>query len=133
MYEVTVIYDDKMEDTIICESKPTFDVDGGFVFVNCGKGQSLSLNVDNLFKVKVKYPIPTVMPNFKHSIDINYNTDTEDVELLFTPSTVDVSIEGEDDGFTPVILVKECDNVFRVINSTFLKSIKVTNYSEKDK
>ena len=133
MYEVTVIYDDKNEDTIICESKPTFDVDGGFVFVECGKGQSLSLNIDNFTKLKVKYPLPTVMPAFKYSININYDTETEDVELLFSPSTVDVSIEGEDDGYTPVILVKEGENVCRVINSTYLKSIKVTTYSEKDK
>ena len=132
-YEVTVIYYDKTEDTMICTSKPDVDVEGGFVFIDGGAGQSLGFGVETFLKVKVKYPLPTVMPDLKYSINLNYNTETEDVELLFSPTTVYVSMDGEDDRFDPIVVVKEGDNIVRLINSAYLKSIKVASYSEKDK
>jgi len=133
MYEVTVIYYDKTEDSMICTSKPDIDVEGGFVFIDGGAGQSLGFNIETFLKVKVKNPLPTVMPDMKYSINLNYNTETDDVELLFSPSIVYVSMEGEDDRYDPIIVVKEGDRIVRLLNSTYLKSIKVASYSEKDK
>ena len=124
MYEVTVIYYDKTEDSMICTSKPDIDVEGGFVFIDGGAGQSLGFNIETFLKVKVKNPLPTVMPDMKYSINLNYNTETDDVELLFSPSIVYVSMEGEDDRYDPIIVVKEGDRIVRLLNSTYLKSIK---------
>jgi hypothetical protein len=135
MYEVNVTYCGKDEsDTILCESRPVLEsVAGGYLFLDCGKGQSLTLNVDNFVKITIKYPLPDRIPPLKYAIDIHYDTETEDVEMFFAANSVDVSIEGEDDGYEPVLVVKESDNIIRIINGSQLRSIKVSSYSEESK
>jgi hypothetical protein len=135
MYEVNVTYCGKNEsDTILCESRPVLEsVAGGYLFLDCGKGQSLTLNVDNFVKIAIKYPLPDRIPPLKYAIDIHYDTETEDVEMFFAANSVDVSIEGEDDGYEPVLVVKESDNIIRIINGSQLRSIKVSSYSEESK
>lgn len=135
MYEVNVTYCGKDEsDTILCESRPVLEsVAGGYLFLDCGKGQSLTLNVDNFVKIAIKYPLPDRIPPLKYAIDIHYDTETEDVEMFFAANSVDVSIEGEDDGYEPVLVVKESDNIIRIINGSQLRSIKVSSYSEESK
>jgi hypothetical protein len=53
--------------------------------------------------------------------------------MFFAANSVDVSIEGEDDGYEPVLVVKESDNIIRIINGSQLRSIKVSSYSEESK
>lgn len=131
MYEVFISYTENGEDTLICESKPSASVKGGILFLDCGKGQKFAINISTLLYVKIKYPLPERVPEIKYAVDIHYHTETEDVELLFSPSTINVSVDGHNDMFTPVVYVKESDNIIRVINSTYLRNIKVKSYSEK--
>ena len=135
MFEVNVTYCGKNEtDTILCESRPTIEtVAGGHLFLDCGKGQSLTLNVDTFVKVAIKYPLPDRIPPLKYALDIHYDTETEDVEMLFASNTVDVSLDGEEDGYDPVLVVKDGDNIVRIINGNQLRSIKVSSYSEENK
>jgi hypothetical protein len=133
MYEVSVFYADGVSEEILCESKPSVEVCGGYIFLDCGRGQSLTMSIDTLFYVKVKYPLPEKMPAFKYAIDIHYHTNKDNVELLFTPSTVYVDMDGEEDGYVPVITVKEGDNLIRLINGEYLRSVKVNTYSEGSK
>ena len=118
MYEVVVTYqNDKNADTLLCESKPSAEFTGKFVILNCGKGQQFTFNVDTILKAAIKYPLPDRIPSLKYAVDIHYNTSSDDVELLFSPSTVDVDVKGE------IVLVKEGDNVIRIINGSFNKLI----------
>jgi hypothetical protein len=131
MYEVKVDYIGKEEDTLICDSKPGLDVESGFIFLNCGKGQSLTLNIDDVVKISIKYPLPDKVPAFKWAADIHYTTDNEDVELLFSSSEIHVDVEESGELSPSIITVKEGDNIIRVINSVCLRSVKVNTYSEK--
>jgi hypothetical protein len=130
MYEVIVTYD-KVDtgsvDTLLCESKPSIDIDSGYLMLNCGKGQLFSLNIDTFMKVVIKYPLPSQIPTFKYAVDIHYNTDTEDVELLFSSNSISVDAKGDD---KKVVFVKDGDNIIRVINGEKLRSVKVSSYSE---
>lgn len=130
MYEVKVTYIGRIEDTLICESKPSLDVESGFIFLNCGKGQSLALNIDDVVKVAIKYPLPDKVPTFKYAVDIHYSTENDDVELLFSASEVHVDVEGCAN-YSSVITVSLGDNLVRIINSYCLRSVKVNTYSEK--
>ena len=124
MYEVVVTYqNEKNADTLLCDSKPSAEFTGKFVILNCGKGQQFSFNVDTFFKAAIKYPLPDKIPSLKYAVDIHYN---EDVELLFSPNTVDVDVKGE------IVLVKEGDNVIRIINGSLLRSVKVSAYTEEN-
>lgn len=133
MYELTVFYTDGTSDALLCDSKPSVDVCGGYVFLECGKGQSLTLNLETLFYVKVKHPLPDKVPDFKYAIDIHYKSEKDNIELLFSSSTIYVDCDGEGDGYMPVIIVKEGDNMVRLINGEYLRSIKVNSYSEGSK
>jgi len=133
MYEVSLVFVDNNTDTMLCESKPSINVVGGFVLLDCGKGQKLALSIDTLIYAKIKYPLPENVPDFKYSVDIHYHTDKENVELLFSPSSIGLDVVGEDEGYTPVLVVKENDNPIRIINSEFLRSVKVNTYSEQSK
>jgi hypothetical protein len=130
MFEVEATYVDESVDTVLCESKPSLSTDKGFVFLDCGKGQKLAANIESLVCIKISYPLPDSVPLFKYQVDIHYDTQEESVELLFSSSNYYVATDG-DDGFTPVVLVKEGDNVIRIINSEYLRSIKVNAHSEK--
>ena len=129
MYELTVVYFDKKEDTILCTSQPSYEIENGYLFLDCGSGQSLTLNIETFLKVRIKPPLPTNVPAFHYSIDIQYSLVTDDVELLFSSHDVDVSTHGDDYG--RIIVVEEDRTPIRIINSDYLKSIKVTTYSEK--
>jgi len=133
MYEVSVLYADGSTDDLLCESRPSVDVSGGYVFLDCGRGQSLTLNIDTLFYVKVKYPLPDKVPDFKYAIDIHYHSEKDNVELLFSSSTINVDMDGDDEGYTPIVTVKEGDNLIRLINGEYLRSVKVNTYSEGSK
>jgi len=134
MYEVSVAYNDKTDvEVLLCHSKPSFNVKGGFVFLSGGQGQGLAINIDSLLKIKISPPLPDKVPPLKYSIDIHYDTETEDTELLFSPYEVSISIEGEEDDFVPVFLVKKGDNLVRIINSEVLRSVKVNTYTEENK
>jgi len=133
MYEVSLVFADNNTDTMLCESKPSLNVVGGFVLLDCGKGQKLALSIDTLIYAKIKYPLPDNVPDFKYSVDIHYHTDKENVELLFSPSSIGLDVVGEEDGYVPVITVKEGDNLIRLINGEYLRSVKVNTYSEGSK
>lgn len=133
MYELSLVFADNNTDTMLCESKPSINVTGGFVLLDCGRGQKLALNIDTLIYVKIKYPLPEHVPDFKYALDIHYHTEKENVELLFSYSSISLDVVGEDDGYTPVLVVKENDNPTRIINSEFLRSVKVSSYSEQSK
>jgi len=127
MYEVTVYYSKDNVDKLLCESKPSVDIDSGYLMINCGKGQLFSLNIDTFLKVAIKYPLPDQIPTFKYVVDIHYHSDTEDVELLFSPNSISVDAKGTEQ---KMVFVKEGDNLVRVINGTKLRSVKVSSYSE---
>lgn len=134
MYEVSVTYLDKTDmEVLLCSSKPCFNVRGGFVFLSGGQGQGLAVSIGSLLKIKISPPLPDKVPPLKYSIDIHYDTETEDTELLFSPQEVSISIEGEEDEYIPVFLVKKGDNLVRIINSAVLRSVKVNTYTEEKK
>jgi len=133
MFEVSVLYADGASDTMLCESKPTVSVDGGYAFIDCGKGQKFALNIATLFYAKIKYPLPDRVPDFKYAVDIHYHSEKDNVELLFSPSSISVDVVGEEEGYEYVVVVKEGDNITRVINSESLRSVKVNTYSEGSK
>ena len=134
MYEISVTYKNKTDqDVLLCSTKPSFDVTGGFILINGGGGQRLAVSVNSLFKMKITPPLPDRLPPLKYSVDIHYDTDTEDTEMLFSSSEVYITTDGIEGGFTPVILVKEADNIVRVINSSLLRSVKVNSYTEENK
>jgi len=130
MYEVFVSYTERGEDTFLCESKPSINVKGGLVFLDGGKGQKLAIAIDTLVYLKIKYPLPDRVPEMKYETNIHYHTETEDVELIFSPTTVNIQVDGYNDCYTPVVLVKESDSVIRIINSSFLRNIKVVQHQE---
>lgn len=134
MYTVEVTYYGKEDDvdTMMCESRPSLNVRGGFVFLDCGKGQKFVSGIDELVRIKIKYPLPDSIPNLKYSIDIKYATETENVELLFSPCEVNITVDGEEDG-AAVIIVKEGDNIIRIVNGNFLRSVRVNTYTEDSK
>lgn len=134
MYEVSVTYIGKTDqDVLLCASKPSFDIEGGFVFINGGQGQKIAVSIDSLYKMKISAPLPDRVPALKYCVDIHYATDTEDTEMMFSSNELYVTIEGTDSGFTPVILIKESDTIIRIINSKLLRSVKVNTYSEENK
>jgi hypothetical protein len=130
MYEVIVTYnnvDTGSVDSILCESKPSVDIDSGYLMINCGRGQLFSLNIDTFMKVAIKYPLPTQIPAFKYAVDIHYNVENEDTELLFSPNSISVDAKGDDQ---KVVFIKDGDNIVRIINGKKLRSVKVSSYSE---
>lgn len=123
MYEVEVTYlNDTDTDTLLCSSKPSAELVGNYVILNCGNGQQFTVNVAKMFKITIKYPLPNSVPAFRYAVDIHYN---ENVELLFSPKTFDVDVKSN------VVVVKDGDDVVRVINPEILRSVKVSNYTEK--
>ena len=87
MYEISVTYKNKTDqDVLLCSTKPSFDVTGGFILINGGGGQRLAVSVNSLFKMKITPPLPDRLPPLKYSVDIHYDTDTEDTEMLFSSS-----------------------------------------------
>lgn len=130
MFEVSVTYVSEECDKLLCESEPSYTVKGGCLVVDGGKGQKLIISLDKLMVLKVKHPLPDRVPAFTYAANINYDTKEENVELLFSYRTVDISVL-EQDGYPPCVLVKEGDDVVRVINSDYLRSIKVNSYTEE--
>jgi hypothetical protein len=122
MYEVEVTYlNEENVDTLLCSSKPSAEFAGDYVILNCGNGQQFTLNIAKMLKVAIKYPIPDNFPSFRYAVDIHYN---ENVDLLFSHNSFDVDVKSN------VVVVKEGDNVVRIINPEQLRSVKVSAYSE---
>lgn len=130
MYEVFVSYTENGEDSFQCESKPSISVKGGIIFLDGGKGQKLVIAIDTLVYLKIKYPLPDKVPEIKYETNIHYHTETEDVEIIFSSTSVNITVDGYNDCYTPVVMVKEGDAVIRIINSSFLRDVKVVAHQQ---
>jgi hypothetical protein len=66
------------------------------------------------------------MPAFKYKIDVHYdvNTNADSTELLCSPYNISVDVKNG------VVILKEGDNMVRVINGKVLRNIKVSSYTE---
>jgi|GEM_PF-5128637 len=132
MFEVAIQYWNDECEKLLCESEPTYEVKGGCLFVDGGKGRRLVISMEKMFKLKVKHPLPEKVPPFTYSTTLNYDGKEEGVELLFSYTSVNVSIL-EDDGYPPLVVVKHGDDVVRIVNSEYLRSVKVNTYTEANK
>lgn len=129
MYEVIVSYlntEKEKIDTMLCESKPSLEFRGDYIILNCGNGQQFSVNIDTLYKIVIKYPLPDRIPDLKYQMDIHYNTSSEEVELLFSANTMDVDVKER------LVIIKDSDNPIRIVNGSMLRSVKISSYTEKN-
>jgi len=129
MFTVEVIYQDQNRETVDFESKPSLDVKGNFVCLECGSGQKLVFNIDTVLYARVSYPPQNTVKPFKFTSEAHYHTKNETVELLMhsTAPKIEVKVGGNGG----VLLLKEDDNVLRIINGDWLEGIKVDFFNDQ--
>lgn len=126
MFDVNVEYMDRNSETMLSDTEISVEVKDGFLFLKGSQSQIMVVNLDSMFRVKFRYPEPQALPLFKYTVNINYELDS-DVELLFSSKQVYVSLLNNS-----VVVIKESDDITRLINPNYLKTVKVTTYTEKD-
>lgn len=126
MFDVNVEYMDRNSETMLSDTKISIEVKDGFLFLKGSQSQIMVVNLDSMFRVKFRYPEPQTLPLFKYTVNINYELDS-DVELLFSSKQVYVSLLNNS-----VVAIKESDDITRLITPKYLKTVKVTTYTEKD-
>jgi len=122
MYRVEVIYLDLQKDSIEFDRKPSIDVRGSTVYLECGSGQKLAIN--SFLCVKIFYPTVQTQP-IKYVTNCRYNTKNENTEVLL--HSVEPKVELKNNN---VIYLKESDNIVRVVNGEWLESIKIDLFSD---
>ena len=130
MYQVKVLYLDQQENTLDFEKKPSVDVKGNYLVIECGSGQKMALNINTFLCVKFDYPEPAVAKPIKYSTEIRYNTKSETTELLMHPS--EPKVEVKVGGNSGVLFLKTDDNLFRVVNGEWCEGVEVDFFVEDE-
>jgi len=128
MYSVTVMFNNRDQEELLCASKPSIEIEGDFILINGGQGQKLAVGIAALYKIKISAPLPDKLAPFKYSVDVHYSNETDDTEMWFAVNEVYTKVEVSDT--RSIVFIKESDNVVRVINGQYLRSVKVNTYSE---
>jgi hypothetical protein len=125
---VEINYTNYVTDTLDFDYTPSsFTNTGGVIYFDDDNSHFFVINLEHFIRAKISYPNVKLSTTDIYSAEIKYSTEDEDVELLLSSSCFYVDIIPSESGsFPSLVVLKKSSNPVRIINSAFLKCIKVS-------